>query len=43
MGWITSDRTFTMSPALMLDGTLSRTFPMSDMASPGVLDETAPG
>src|SRR5215470_1857425 len=31
MGWITSARTFTTSPALMLDGTRMRTFPMSDM------------
>src|SRR5262245_66376055 len=32
MGWITSERTLTTSPALMLDGIRSRTLPMSDIA-----------
>src|SRR5215510_5127061 len=38
MGWITSARTFTTSPALMLDGTRMRTFPMSDMLASAAAD-----
>src|SRR5256712_7291682 len=38
IGWITSARTWTTSPALMLDGTRSRTFPMSDMLAPAASD-----
>src|SRR5262249_3592010 len=32
MGWMISERTLTMSPALMLDGTRILTLPMSDIA-----------
>src|SRR5438093_11362104 len=33
IGWITSERTWTTSPGLILDGIRSRTLPMSNMAS----------
>src|SRR6185436_7237598 len=38
MGWMTRQRTRTTSPALMLDGSRSRTLPMSDMLAPAPAD-----
>src|SRR5512134_2337654 len=44
MGWITSTRTLTTSPGLMLDGMRMRTRPMSAMdLSPGLAAATADG